>query len=168
MGIFDRRGVPDELRSLIGGKERVMAWASGPDRLDGTQTLVAATDRAFYAPGYADRLEWENVLRAGWEDPILEVVRLDGRGGAELMRIQLDPAGSVPQVVFDRVTSTIVMQSHVELVGKRGATLVARRQRDSAAVAWEVVFDPGLDPSSPQLRELADERLKWLRESAGI
>ena len=120
-----------------------MAWAQGPERLDGEPTIVVTTDRAMYAHGYVDRLPWEQVLHASWEDPILEVVMLDGRGSTEFLRITLDNAGSVPQVVFDRVTSTIVMRSRVELVGKRGATLVARRDRESDEVRWEVVFDAG-------------------------
>ena len=168
MGFFDRRGLPTQLASEIPKKERVMAWAQGPERLDGEPTIVVTTDRAMYAHGYVDRLPWEQVLHASWEDPILEVVMLDGRGSTEFLRITLDNAGSVPQVVFDRVTSTIVMRSRVELVGKRGATLVARRDRESDEVRWEVVFDAGIDPTSPEFRARADEHLTWLRESAGI
>lgn len=168
MGKFDRRGLPQDVAAQIPKKERVMAWGTGPQRLDGTDTLIVTTDRAMYAPGYVDRLEWEQVLRASWEDPILEVVLLDGKGSTEFLRVNLDKAGSVPQVLFDRVTATIVMQTRVELDGSRGATLVARRVPDSEEIRWEVVFDPGIDPSNPQLRAIADERLVWLRESAGI
>ena len=168
MGKLDRRGLPAEVAQAIPAKERVMAWATGPDRLDGTTTVVVTTARAMYAPGYVERLAWEQVLRANWEDPILEVVRLDGQGGTDFLRITLDNAGSVPQVLFDRVTSTIVMQTRVELDGSRGAMLVARRVRDSEEINWEVVFDPGINPNDPRFRAIADERLKWLRESAGI
>ena len=149
MGFFDRRGLPTQLASEIPKKERVMAWAQGPERLDGEPTIVVTTDRAMYAHGYVDRLPWEQVLHASWEDPILEVVMLDGRGSTEFLRITLDNAGSVPQVVFDRVTSTIVMRSRDE-------------------VRWEVVFDAGIDPTNPEFRARADEHLTWLRESAGI
>ena len=168
MGFFDRRSLPAGLDSEIPKNERVMAWAQGPPRLDGVDTIVVTTDRALYAHGYVDRLPWEQVLHASWEDPILEAVRLDGRGSTDFMRITLDNAGSVPQVVFDRVTSTIVMRSRVELVGKRGATLVARRDREADEIRWEVVFDAGIDPSNPEFRARADEHLTWLRESAGI
>lgn len=168
MGKLDRRGLPPEVSAQIPKNERVMAWGTGPQRLDGSATLIVTTDRAMYAPGYVERLEWEQVLRASWEDPILEVVRLDGNGSTEFLRVNLDNAGSVPQVLFDRVTSTIVMQTRIELDGSRGASLVARRVRDSDEVRWEVVFDPGIDPANPQFRAIADERLVWLRESAGI
>ena len=154
MGFFDRRSLPAGFDSEIPKNERVMAWAQGPPRLDGVDTIVVTTDRALYAHGYVDRLPWEQVLHASWEDPILEVVRLDGRGSTDFMRITLDNAGSVPQVVFDRVTSTIVMRS--------------RRDREADEIRWEVVFDAGIDPSNPEFRERADEHLTWLRESAGI
>lgn len=168
MGRFDRRSLPTEVSAAIPKAERVMAWAAGPDRLDGGVTVVVATDCALYADGYLDRLPWEQVLRASWGDPILEVVCLDDKGSTEMLRITLDSAGSIPQVVFDRVTSTIVMRSRVELEGSRGATLVARRIRGTSEVRWEVVFDPGIDPANPKYRAITDERLDWLRESAGI
>lgn len=168
MGFFDRRGLPTEVTALIPKRERVLAWGVGPARSDGADTVAAATDRALYAPGFVDRLPWEEVLRASWEDPILEVVRLDGRGGTALLRITLDAAGSVPQVVFDRVTATIVMQTRVDLIGKRGATLVARRVRETDEIRWEVVFDAGIDAANPEFRAKADEQLAWLRESVGI
>ena len=49
MGFFDRRGLPTQLASEIPKKERVMAWAQGPERLDGEPTIVVTTDRAMYA-----------------------------------------------------------------------------------------------------------------------
>ncbi len=168
MGSFNRRGLPAGLSAKIPKAERVMAWATGPPRLDGGDTFLVATDCAVYAPGYVDRLAWEQVLRANWEDPILEVVMLDGTGSTEFLRINLDKAGSVPQVIFERVTATIVMQSRAELEGSRGATLIARRVRGSDEIRWEVVFDAGIDPANPEFRARADEQLAWLRESAGI
>ncbi len=168
MGKLNRRELPTDVAARIPKQERVMAWATGAARPDGAETLVVTTDRALYAPAYVDRLPWEEILRASWEDPILEVVRVDGSGSTQFVRITLDKAGSVPQVIFDRVTSTIVMQTRVELDGSRGATLVARRVRETSEVRWEVVFDPGIDPADPRYRAIADERLEWLRESAGI
>lgn len=168
MGSFNRRGLPSDVAARIPKAERVMAWASGPPRLDGDDTILVTTDCALYAPGYVDRLPWEQVLRANWEDPILEVVMLDGAGSTEFLRINLDKAGSVPQVIFERVTATIVMQSRAELDGSRGATLIARRVRHSDEIRWEVVFDAGIDPTNPEFRARADEQLAWLRESAGI
>ena len=178
MGLLNREKLPDALKALIPKGERLMAWGSGPPKLDGQPTLVAATDRALYAPGYVERVPWEQVVRAAWEEPILEVVYLppDESTAAEtvvfsspaLVRITLDEAGSVPQVVWERVNSTIIMSRHVTLVGDKGVRLVARRVRGSDDIRWHVIFDRGLDAADPELRAMADEELRHIRESAGI
>jgi hypothetical protein len=172
MGIFSRgRRLPAELAGVSGvipDGERVKAWASGPVRLDGEPTLVVATDLAVYSPGYFGRVPWEQVMRVTWDDPILEFVMTNPAGSTDLARITLDAAGSIPQLVYERVTATIVMQRHIKLIDSRGATLVARRVRGSDEIRWEVVFDAGVDPSDPEMRARADEQLGWLRDSAGI
>jgi len=171
MGIFRKRQLPSEFAAFaeqVPSEERLLAWAQGPVAADGSPTLVVATDRALYPFGNVDRLPWEHVLRAAWDDPIQEVVTVNGTGGVDVVRLALEDAGSIPQVIFERVMATIVMQRHIQLVGKNGASLVARRVRDSDEIRWEVIFDAGLDPSDPELRAQADEELAALRLSVGI
>jgi hypothetical protein len=71
-------------------------------------------------------------------------------------------------VVRERVNASIVVQHHAALVGDAGARLVARRIPGSTDLRWSVVFDPGLDPSDPDLRARADEALTALRSALGI
>ncbi len=172
MGIFSKRRFPDEFADLaaqIPSSERLLAWTYGPATpAIQEQTLVVATDRALYPFGYAERVPWETVMRAVWDDPIQEVVTNDGVGGVNVLRVTLDDAGSIPQVVFERVMATIVVQRHVEFSGKLGATFLARRVPASDEIRWEVVFDQGLDPADVELRERADEELAALRSSLGI
>jgi hypothetical protein len=171
MGIFRKRRLPPEFAAYaeqVPSEERLLAWAQGPVAGDGSPTLVVATDRALYPFDDLDRIPWEQVMRAAWDDPIQEVVTTNGVGGVDVLRLTLEDAGSIPQVVFERVMATIVMQRHIELVGKSGATLVARRVRDSDEIRWEVVFDAGLDPSDLELRARADEELSALRAAVGI
>lgn len=165
-----KRRLPQEVESIVEGlppKEKLRAWATGPELLSGGPTVVVVTQSALYAPGLIDRIEWHQILKASWSEPILEIAISEG-GKTKPVRIRLDAAGSVPQLVNERVTASIIMQKHVELVGKNGASLVARRVPNSDDVAWEVVFDAGLDASDPQLREEVDQHLGWLRESVGI
>lgn len=167
--MFGRRLPADIVAAVpdLKGDGKVLAWARGPERLSGEPTVVVATQRAFHAPGFVGRVEWQHILKASWENPILEVVTITGPS-TKLVRLRLDNAGSIPQVVNERVTASIVMQRHIELVGKAGASLVARRTPDSDEIRWEVVFDPGLDVNDQALRDHADEELAWLRESVGI
>jgi hypothetical protein len=173
VGIFRQRRLPSEFAGfaeLLLDGERLLAWAPGPARPDGTPTLVVATESALYPFGYTERIPWERVMRAAWDDPIQEVVTANDAGGIDVIRLALDDAGSIPQVIFERVMATIVMQRHVELEssGKLGATLVARRVRGGDEIRWEVVFDAGLDPRDSELRARADEELAALRASVGI
>lgn len=174
MGLLSRRRLPDEVRALVPKGQRLRAWASGPPRLDGSPTYVVATDVALYAPGYVpsalgtDAVEWDRFVRAAWDEPILDAVVTNDAGGSTLMRVTLDNPGSLPEVVRERITASIVMSNHIDLVGDLGARLVARRVRGSQEIKWSVVFDSGLDPSDPVLRARADEALTRLRDSAGI
>ncbi|MEI6620780.1 MAG: hypothetical protein WCP28_02585 [Actinomycetes bacterium] len=201
-----------QVRKLLGRRERLLAWAEGPPKLDGQPTVVAVSDRALYAPGYLPRLRWEYVLKAIWDDPILEVfflidpdadgdtgpaaaahnpvesltvreddaaASIDGASessapivvGAEqtgFVRITLDSPGAVPQIAWERINASIVLQRQVPLVGDRGVRLVARRMQATQDIAWFIVFDRGLDQSDPQLLAIAQRELRYLRESAGI
>ncbi len=168
MGIFSREKGSIEAKELVQNGERLLGWATGPGRLDGEPTIVVVTNASLIAPGYLDSVPWQVVLRAAWDEPILEVVTLPGSGGTEVTRITLDQPGSVPQLVWERVNSTIVMQRHVDLVGSSGVTLVARREADSSDINWQFVFDAGLDPADEQLRQRAAQELAIIRDSAGI
>ena len=158
---------PDVVKALIPKGEKLRAWATGLPRLDGEETLVVATDVALHAPGYVAALAWERVIRASWGEQILEVV-FQEEDATRIIRIALDQPGSLPQVLHERVSSTIVMRQHVALVGKRGAQLVARRVRGSDEIRWSVVFDAGLNPQDPDLRRRADWALRDLRDSVWI
>lgn len=169
MGLLSRQRVPERVRALVPAGERLRAWATGPPRLDGEPTLVVATDCALYAPGYIEAMDWDQVQRAAWEEPVLEIVR--GATDAltpSIARITLDAPGSIPEVVRERVSACIVVQRHVELVGDRGVRLVARRVRQSDEIRWSAIFDAGLDPTDPNLRHQADQSLRDYRASLGI
>lgn len=165
-----RKRIPVEVASVVADLppgEKLKAWATGPALVSGAPTIVVATTRALYAPGILDRLEWQDIVRASWDAPMLEIV-ISRDGSSRPVRIQLDPAGSVPQILNERVSASIVMQRHIELVGKAGASLVARRVPGSDEVRWDTIFDAGVDSHDPKLREEAERKLQWLRESVGI
>lgn len=157
---------PAEVRARV-PDERVLAWMPV-----GTSSLVA-TESALLLPADGDvevRVPWDRVLRASWEPEILEVTAQPPQGGRpEVHRVRFvgDP-GVLPEVVRERVTSSIVVQHHAELVGERGARFVARRVPGSTDLRWSVVFDTGLDPADPELRRRADEILADLRASLGV
>ena len=165
-------GTPPQVRALVGPGERVLAWCSDPSG----RPLVAST-RALYLAGDGgshERLPYEQVATAGWEDPVLEVVTVGPR--RRRMVVRLEEPGLVPTIVRDRVTASVVLSEHVRLVGEAGARITARRPPASAAspagepdqVSWNVVFDPGLDPADPQVRTAADRAIEELRATTGL
>ena len=163
--------LPGTVVAMLGIRpgERVVAWAAGPGA-DVTQAhFTAATDRALYAQSIGERIPWDRISKATWDDPVLDLVVLDDSGRpARLERVRIDDAKDLPAAVHDRVTASVVVSERVELRPGAGALLVARRGSDDDVIRWSVVFDVGLDPTDAQLRAAADDALGGLRDALGI
>jgi hypothetical protein len=169
MGLLPRRRrrLPAEIQAALamGRGERIIAWGSDP-RPDGTVEYLVATDRALYLQGRGERIAWDSITKATWAEPVLELVIADAP--SRLLRVTAGDSGDLPAAVHDRVTSSVLVSERLDLGEGRGAKAVARRNSDDGPVRWSVVFDAGLDPSDPALREAADRALADLRGSLGI
>lgn len=148
--------------------ERVIAWgAESPG--DPTHTpVVVASDRALYLPALGERLSWDEIVKASWSEPALELTVSDDSGSARMLRVRLDDPHDLPAAVHDRVTASVVVSERLDLGGGAKATAVARRVPGEDRIRWTVVFDAGLDPSDEQLRTAADAELARLRDSLGV
>jgi len=156
------RSKPAQVSGLpIGDGERMAGWAlaAQPD------IAVAATDHAIYL-GEAERLAWDDIVRATWEPPVLTLV-LDTQG-RQTRRMTLPEAGDLPAIVRTYVTDSVVVSEQVEVAPGAGARLVARRAGLGGEVRWSVIFDEGLDSRDPALQAAAMQRLALLRDSLGI
>ncbi len=150
--------------------ERVIAWGSAAEA-DGTQTVItAATEKALYVQASGDRIGWEQVTKATWDEPWLEVTRLGEDGRLQpALRIRIDDEGDLPAAVRDRVTDSVLVSERRTLAAgaaSGSALFVARRLGDD--VRWTVMFDPGMDHRDPALRAAADAELAALRATLGI
>lgn len=150
----------------IGPGERIVAWGSSTDPTQ--TTFAAATDRALYLQAIGERLPWDTISKASWDEPVLELALVDADGRPRQVRVRLDDPRDLPAAVHDRVTASVIVSERVDLGDGAGALMVARRGSDDDAVRWTVVFDSGLDPSDPDLRAAADEALARLRDALGI
>lgn len=161
--------------------EHVIGWCKADDG-----TVLAATGRGLhrgpsnwdYPRTHAPRthaLPWVQILQATWETPEL-VITWEDELTADQVRhetFRLPQPGDLPSAVQAMVTESVVTRQHVPLLDlpdEAGAQLVARRQprEPDAPVRWSVVFDSGLDPTDPQLREAADLALARARAALGI
>jgi hypothetical protein len=174
MGLLRR--TPAEVRDVVPAGERVLAWS----RVSPGGVAVA-TDAALYLPidgtetrrvGQAAagglRLAWDLIAKATFSDAAILVVegRAQPRARDRAWRVQLEDPGSLPTVVYERVTSSVVVSERVVLRGELGARIVARRVGDG--LRWTVTFDAGLDPQDPALRADADAALAELRSALGV
>ncbi len=150
-----RRRVPDEVSAQVDGA-RPLAWAAC-----GGGWVVATHDRLLLPD--RDPVPWEQVVRAAWDDPVMEI-QIPG----ETVRLVLEEPGNVPEVVNERVKASVVVQQHVALVGDKGVRLVARRAPGGTAITWRVTYDAGLDSTDPGLQAAAEDALTELRAAIGL
>jgi hypothetical protein len=167
--VFRREPLPDDVAAMeLGPRERILGWAECTGDHRG---FVVTTNLAVTLTGGA-RIPYDRVIRAGWDDPVLEmVVQMASGTPTDTLRLILgaSASGAVPVVVRDRVTASIAAQRHVPLLQDgKGAQLVARKDPATQAIRWAVVFDSGVDSRDPEIRIAADEALANLRSSLGL
>lgn len=146
-GLFGGR-VPAEVRTAVSAGERVLAW----DRTDPVGVVVATRDRIVCTAPELD-VPWVEVLGAAWDDPILELLVLQGES-ATTWRCHLVKAEVLPQVVRERIMQSLLMQHYQVIAGGCGVRFLARRDPDSNETFWQRVVDPGLDVTQPEVAQL--------------
>lgn len=160
--------VPEPVRRAAAGK--VLAWA---EAVDGT-LLAGTRDTWLRVPTEGDvvAVPWEHVHRADWdtEERVLTVERVESWGSpTSTWRDRLDEPGALLVLLRERVTASIVLQRRVDVRGKKGFSVVARRPPGGAgAITWSYQFDPGVDPDDPSVMALAEAALAEAQESLGL
>ncbi|MFI7700125.1 hypothetical protein [Nonomuraea sp. NPDC049480] len=153
------RRLPADVRKALALEpgERVLTFARSDDG------HVVATNLALFLSD-GTRVPYEEIDKASWDEAGLRVLTMDR--GRHLERIS-EPR-MLPETVRERVNSTIVVNKHVDLPGRGGVRLVARRRPGGEVLGWTLVFDEGLDPEDPGLRAQAEQALEGVRRSMGV
>lgn len=125
---------------------------------------VAATRTALHLSGRV--IPWHTVAKAEWAEPFLDIVVTTGPRG-ELIRLEFEDPGSLPPVIRERVTDSVIVSEHRTLRNGYGATFAARRLPGDE-IAWSVTFDSGVDPMDPVNQTEATELLAELRSTLGV
>ena len=158
--------VPDDVLPHLGlaPGERVLAAAPLTDRA----VAVATSERLLVASGASVRLDvaWYEVDHGAWEpgSAMLDVRLVTGRR----VRVQVVPETQtlLPEVVRERVQSSVVLAEKVDVQGRRGVRVVVRRS--PRGLLTQVLPDVGIDVTDPvvagQVAALRDE----LARAAGM
>ena len=165
------RGLPKEIRARLGipAGERIIAWGSGVTSRGAEAVYAVATDRALYLDAGGERLPWDRINRAQWDEPMLDLVVIGVEGQPDrLVRVPLGVGSSLPAAVHAQVTESVVVSERLQLGDGVAALAVARRSSDEGTIWWSIVFDSGHDPKDPELRARADQALAELRDALGI
>ena len=131
---------------------------------------MGGTVRAFYLPDGAV-LDWNEIDQAVWhqDENRFDLVTLPIGGPARAYQVHLtDPPGRLPELVRERVTSSIVVNQHVPLDGRRGARIIARRLPGSDELDWIVVYDPGVDGKDTEVKERVRDAVAAARADLGV
>ncbi|GGJ75977.1 hypothetical protein GCM10010123_02430 [Pilimelia anulata] len=159
MGLFRKR-LPADRRPALDRDERVLAWSP----VDPAGTLVV-TNRGLHLPGRADRLAWDAILRATWDEAVLTVVPAEPVAEREGYTVVADGAplayrlgapGEVPHRVRTRVTGSVGYTTHEALTVGGGVRVAGRRRSGADGLTWTVRYDPGTAGDAPEVVEATD------------
>jgi hypothetical protein len=159
--------LPEHVRRQLGG-ERALAAAAADD---GATWLVGTRDRLHAMGDETQTWSWEQVLRADWDEETrqLEVVPVGDFGAPDDRRsYTLNDAADLLTLVRERVSASVVLQRRVQVSGRRGFRVFARRPPRGGPVTWAFELDPGVDPAEPVVRAAMDEALAQAQAALGV
>jgi hypothetical protein len=171
VAVFRRPGrrrtpLPDQVRELLGlpGSDRVLAWSP----LVGGGWAVATPSglRALLPTGVLIDRPWTEVHRVGWDDDsrMLAVFWVAARQPTPL---EVEEGSFLPEVVHERVRSSLVLSTDVAVPGGR-AVWVALRKADDGTLTTQAVPARGVRMTDPQVARLVARAQAQLRDEAGV
>ncbi len=131
---------------------------------------VVATTLALHTAdgGEPRRRTWDEVAGAVWSDTasMLQVTWADG---SRPLTVELVPGeGLLPEVVRERVESSVVLSRRFTVQGRRGVKVAIRRAHHGADLITQVIADRGVDLREPEVAARVRAELADLREQAGM
>lgn len=154
---------PDAHGRWLAGSDRALYVPRATPNVSGAARSAepAGADEGF------DRLRWERIERAEWdqEAEVLRITEFAPFGERSPQRVlRFDRSERLLQLIRERVTASVVFSSHVPVREGLGVKVVARRPPGTNAdLIWSVVFDEGLDPADPEVKDAAERALRDVR-----
>lgn len=168
MGIlrkFTPNRLPGEAAEALGldAGVRVLAWSP----LAGGGVAAATVDglHVFTPQGRAVHREWALVRQASWEaaSGTLAVSWISPR---QLTPLELTTPGRFPEVVHERVRSSLLLSQEVGVAGGRTVWVALRRSADGGVVT-QVVPEPGVRLDDEEVAAQVRRAQEALRDEVG-
>jgi hypothetical protein len=171
VGIIDRlRGVrrpalpAEAARTLEVTGERVLAWS--PLTGDGVAAATTEGLRVLTPRGRLVRRPWVDVDHAAWDQDSRTLV-VWWVGSRQATPLELGEGSFLPEVVHERVRSSVVLTREVPLPGGRSATVALRKAADGT-LSTQAVPARGVRLDDPDVAPLVARAEAALRQEAGL
>lgn len=171
MALFRRRSarrepLPDAARQVLGLADdtRVLAWAG----LAGGGWAVAtpAGLRAVLPTGRLVDKPWTEVDHVAWDDDST-MLAIWWVGSRQPVPLEVTAGTFLPEVVHERVRSSVVLSLDVDVPGG-GSARVALRKAADGTLSTQVVPGRGVRLSVPEVAEVVERARARLRDEAGL
>ncbi len=172
MGLLDRLraarrpALPDDAAQALGlaEGERVLAWS--PLAGGGVAAATVAGLRVVTPRGQVVRRPWVEVDHAAW-DQDSRTLAVWWVGSRRPTPLEVGEGSFLPEVVHERVRSSVVLTREVALPGGRTATVALRKAADGT-LSTQAVPGRGARMDDPETAALLQQAQAALRAEAGL
>ena len=158
------RALPADVAALV--PDRPLAFA----RTDRGWLVGTRAELVIVEDDERRRIPWELVGAADWDRDAdrLRVFEVGtyGEQRAAYVFVISEPA-RLQELVRERVTASVVLQRRVSVQGRRGFSVIARRNPAGGPLRWMHEYDEGVDPADPEVARLAELALREARAEVG-
>lgn len=171
MALFRRRGpkpapLPDAARDLLGltAGDRVLAWSALVG--GGWAVAVAAGLRAVLPTGHPVKRPWTDVDHVAW-DADSRMLAIWWVGSRQASPLEVEEGSFLPEVVHERVRSSMVLSLDVDVPGG-GTVRVSLRKADDGTLSTQAVPGRGVRMKDPAVAALVERARARLRDEGGL
>jgi hypothetical protein len=153
-----RTAVPPQVKAV---RDRRLAWGLTDDGIP----LVAAPECLWIGE---EQLPWTSVEKATWKPDVLtisEVAEVEGTGRTRSWVLAQEHR--LAELVHTQVTASVRWSDVRKLSPAGKVRFVGRRVPGEDLLLWQVVWEPGTDPSDPFLRAQVERTLDGLKKTIG-
>jgi hypothetical protein len=161
-----RAPLPEDLARTLGvdGDEHVLAWSA----LAGDGVAAATVDglRILTPQGRLVRRPWTDVDHAAW-DQDSRTLAVWWVGSRQTTPLEIEAGSFLPEVVHERVRSSVVVARDVAVPGRKPVWVALRKAADGT-LTTQAVAPAGVRLDDPEVARIVARAQAELRDEAGL